>query len=275
MQVGEYAVTPSDENELIEFLSFNDFTHNAAMDNNPSNNEYVIVVNVVNRFYFIADRFFVYPRLTQVEFFKKINHYPKDGIEHKRLLDDEGRILYEGYVINDHPYGLGRLYFDNGNVYQEGVFDIKGIRLGKEHYCSGQVKFEGSWGINKGYGPNAPRKGSVYNEGGERTFAGKFEIIKSGVGLPMIKYPTGYRLIEENRPKIDYIKGDEMPERDMNDEIFDMICELDSCSISELCRLRDETVEMIRDENITKNECENYHRYLSSICDVIYLKMRN
>ena len=37
-------------------------------------------------------------------------------------------------------------------------------------------------------------------------FSGKFEIIRGGVGYPMIKHPRGYGLIEKDRPKIEYIR---------------------------------------------------------------------
>lgn len=277
LQVGEYAVTPSHEKELLEFLKFNGFKHNSRFDNNPSDREYVIVVNVVNRFYFIADRFFIYPHLTEEEFYRKINHYPKEKIEFKKLFDEEGRLLYEGYTVNDHPYGLGRLYFDNGNVYQEGIFDIKGIRLGKEHYYSGQVKFEGSWNLTIGYGPNAPRTGNVYNENGEMTFSGKLEIKRGGVGWPMIKHPVGYRNIEERRPKIDYISYRSALEIGADAaDVYDLIEEIQSYSMLELTSLRDELVFKIKEsERKGSDEGRKWHLYLCEVCKRIYEEEEN
>ena len=270
LQVGEYAIKASNKSEIMEFLNFNGFTHNSRMDNNPSNREYVIVVNIVHRDYFIADEFFIYPHLTEEEFFKKISYYPKDKIDYKKLFDDEGRLLYEGYVLNDHPYGLGRLYFDNGNIYQEGIFDIKGIRLGKEHYYSGQVKFEGSWTINKGYGPNAPKEGNVYSEDGDLIFTGKFEIKSGGVGWPMIKHPAGYSNIEKNCPKIEYIHYSETEKSE--EELPDIYTFIESIKYSDLMELkaeRDEFIEKIK-ENEKKSEAIRYHLYLSQICKMIY-----
>ena len=287
MQVGEYAVTPSHELELLEFLKFNGFKHNSRLDNNPSNREYVIVVNVVKRFYFIADRFFIYPHIVEEEFYRKINHYPKENIEFKKLFDDEGRLLYEGYTLNDHPYGLGKLYFDNGNIYQDGVFDIKGIKLGKEHYYSGQVKFEGSWSITMGYGPNAPRQGNVYDENGEMTFTGKFEIKKGGVGWPMIKHPTGYRNNEKNKPDIDYINYSDLV-RDDDGKLFEeagvVLDEIQKFSLFDLRSSREQIIREINyyeryeihDKFKTRRSELLYlfnHLYLSEICRLIYEKI--
>ena len=204
MQFGEYAVEPANEKELIEFLEFNNFQYNYDFEDKYVNRELVVVINLIKRYYFYIDKFFVKHRITEKEFFKKINYYPNE-VKYKKLFTHDDQLLYEGYTINDKPYGLGKLYFDNGNIYQEGVFTFKGIKIGKEHYYSGQVKFEGEFSITRGYGPNAPRIGNVYNEDGELIFTGKFEIKKGGVGYPMVKHPHGYKNIEKRRPNIEYI----------------------------------------------------------------------
>ena len=261
---------PSHEDELIEFLKFNGFRHNSMMDNNPSDREYVIVINIVQRFYFIADKFFIYPHITEREFYQKINYNPNEGTDYEELYDEEGILLYEGYVLNGYPCGLGRSYFDNGNIYQEGVFDLKGIKFGKEYYYSGNVKFEGSWTINKGYGPNAPKRGIVYNENGDIIFTGKFEVQSSGVGWPMIKHPAGYNNLEKNSPKIEYARGTAKSVKELPD-IYTFTEEIQSYNLLELTALRDEFIERIKEtESYENSESIKYHLYLSQVCKIIY-----
>ena len=204
MQIGEYAVDSTNEKGLKEFLESNEFQYKSDFENLYKNSNPTLVINIIKRFYFYIDKYFVYPRINEEEFYKKINYYPKDVI-YKKLFTESNQLLYEGYTVNDKPYGLGKLYFNNGNIYQEGVFTFKGIKFGKEHYYSGQVKFEGEFSITTGYGPNAPRIGNVFNEDGELIFTGKFEIKKGGVGWPMIKHPNNYNANEKNKPEIKYI----------------------------------------------------------------------
>ena len=204
MQIGEYAVDSTNEKGLKEFLEFNEFQYKSDFENLYKNSNPTLVINIIKRFYFYIDKYFVYPRINEEEFYKKINYYPKDVI-YKKLFTESNQLLYEGYTVNDKPYGLGKLYFNNGNIYQEGWFTFKGIKFGKEHYYSGQVKFEGEFSITTGYGPNAPRIGNVFNEDGELIFTGKFEIKKGGVGWPMIKHPNNYNANEKNKPEIKYI----------------------------------------------------------------------
>ena len=204
MQIGEYAVDSTNEKGLKEFVEFNEFQYKSDFENLYKNSNPTLVINIIKRFYFYIDKYFVYPRINEEEFYKKINYYPKDVI-YKKLFTESNQLLYKGYTVNDKPYGIGKLYFNNGNIYQEGVFTFKGIKFGKEHYYSGQVKFEGEFSITTGYGPNAPRIGNVFNEDGELIFTGKFEIKKGGVGWPMIKHPNNYNANEKNKPEIKYI----------------------------------------------------------------------
>lgn len=173
------------------------------------NNDYLIVINVIHRFYFTLDKFFITSQrpMNEGDFYRNINYF-SDDVEYEEIFDDEGNLVYEGYAACGYPFGLGRLYFDNGNVYQEGIFDIKGLKMGKEYYYNGQLKFEGIWSLTNGYGPNAPKFGNVYDESGKPVFSGLFELKRGGVGYPMIKYPLGYRNIEKKRPDIKYIRGE-------------------------------------------------------------------
>ena len=143
--------------------------------------------------------------MSEAEFMKRINCRPATA--QSKLYDDDGNLLYEGYLLNDRPYGLGTVYFANGNKYQEGVFDFKGLVQGREYYPSGQLRFEGTFVMNTAYGPNFPRLGSLYDEDGRLVFSGKFEVKRGGVGYPMMKYPRFSPC--SDRPEIKYFRDDD------------------------------------------------------------------
>ena len=145
--------------------------------------------------------------ISESKFYDKVNYYPRNRIERKKIFSDDNILLYEGYTLNGLPYGFGIAYFENGKVYREGIFDVKGIVQGKEYYPSGQLRFEGQWCITYGYGPNAPCNGNAYDENGEMIYSGKFEIKRGGVGWPMIQKPKGFAHEQKQRPKIEYYRG--------------------------------------------------------------------
>jgi len=207
MQLGDYRVFTEnrrDENRLIDFLKLNNFKYCKYFENNPLNNEFVIVVNTIHRTYFEIDKYYLFGNWLSVgEFLENINYYENGHVIRKKLFSDK-KLIYDGYTVDDKPYGLGTLYFDDGNKYKEGVFDVKGLAEGKEFYPNGQVKFEGVWSVTTGYGPNAPRRGCLFSENGDLIFSGEFEIVRCGVGAPMIRYPR-YGRDPENRPKIENI----------------------------------------------------------------------
>ena len=218
MQVGDYAVKPScidEENRLRNFLKENNFRYEKFFENNPSDREYVIVINVINRIYFEIDKFFIPSSLhiSANEFLDEIYYSGDENIIRKKLFSDEGDLIYEGYTVNDKPYGLGTVYYANGNKCQEGIFDFKGLNEGKEFYHNGQVKFEGIFRVNSAYGPNFPIYGNLYNENGDLMFSGKFQYQRGGVGFPMMKYPRYGQL--KNRPDIKYIRKEELEEFNM------------------------------------------------------------
>ena len=208
MQIGEYVVKRNciiDEDELVGFLELNGFTHANDFENVSERSNYLIVVNVIQRTYFRIDKYFSGGEaMMPEEFYLKVRYHPREEIVKRKLYSDEGKVHYEGYTLDYAPYGLGTSYYANGNKYQEGIFDIKGLVEGKEYYSDGQVKFEGIWSITRGYGPNAPRAGNYYDEEGKLLFSGKFEIKKGGVGYPMIKHPSNYKIVEKDSPKIKY-----------------------------------------------------------------------
>lgn len=93
MQVGDYVIKPSsksNEEMLFEFLEFNNFSHDHNFENNPLNREYVIVVNVIKRTYFIIDKFFLAAdAISEIEFLSQINYFPEKEIEYEKLYNDE------------------------------------------------------------------------------------------------------------------------------------------------------------------------------------------
>lgn len=181
--------------ELIGFLKENGFKGDG--ETGP-----VFLIDVVDKCYRCvqADENII----SESKFYDKVNYYPRSMIEHEKIFDDDNRLLYEGYTLHGLPYGFGTVYFSNGNVYREGIFDIKGIVQGKEYYPSGQLRFEGEWSLTRGYGPNAPYNGKAYDETGKVIYSGKFEIKRGGVGWPRIIKPEGFGLEQKERPKIQY-----------------------------------------------------------------------
>lgn len=207
MQLGDYIVNTEnrrDENRLVNFLKSNGFKYCKYFERIQLNNDYLLVINTIHRTYFQIDKYYLAgKKLSVEEFLEKISYFENGHVIRKKIFSDD-KLLYDGYTVDDKPYGLGTLYFDDGNKYLEGIFDIKGLAEGKEFYPNGQVKFEGVWSVTTGYGPNAPRKGNLFSEKGDLIFSGKFEIVRGGVGWPMIRYPR-YGRDPENRPKIEHI----------------------------------------------------------------------
>ncbi len=121
----------------------------------------------------------------------------------KQLKDEQGVLLYEGNTLYGKPYGEGKSFFKNGNVYQEGIFNVKGLVQGKEYYSNGKVRFEGIYKICKGYGPNYPIEGKCYDKEGNLYYEGKITCTFSGVGYPRVIKPSQFGPIPlEDKPDI-------------------------------------------------------------------------
>ena len=112
--------------------------------------------------------------------------------EWKKIYSKNGKLMYEGFTKDGKPFGSGTSYFSNGKKCQEGVFDVKGLVYGREYYRSGKIRFEGSYRINQGYGPNYPVFGHCYDEDGNEIFYGELIISRSGLGWPTIVKPEFY-----------------------------------------------------------------------------------
>lgn len=122
--------------------------------------------------------------------------------EWKCLYDEKGVLVYEGFTKNDKPCGEGTSYFSNGNIYQEGLFGVKGFLRGREYYPDGTLRFEGVYSLNTGYGPNYPRYGFFQTRDGSYTFEGKFRVSRSGLGYPKVTEPENYVIFQPNRPDV-------------------------------------------------------------------------
>ncbi|MBR0342918.1 MAG: hypothetical protein IJH64_11885 [Oscillospiraceae bacterium] len=134
--------------------------------------------------------------------------------EWKRLYDENGALIYEGFTKNGKPCGAGASYFSNGNICQEGVFGVKGFLCGREYYPNGTLRFEGVFELNMRYGPNFPRYGFFQTEDGSYSHEGKFRVSRSGVGYPRVEEPEKYVLNPGNRPDIlPLMWEDENPEQ--------------------------------------------------------------
>ena len=114
--------------------------------------------------------------------------------EWNKIYSKNGKLMYEGFTKDGKPFGSGTSYYSNGKKCQEGVFDVKGLVYGREYYRNGKIRFEGSYKINHGYGPNYPVFGSCYDEEGKEVFYGELTIRRSGLGWPTILKPECFGL---------------------------------------------------------------------------------
>ncbi len=110
----------------------------------------------------------------------------------EKLYDPEGYLVYEGYTVDHRAFGAGRSFYRNGAVCMEGVFGIKGLLFGRAYYTNGLIRFEGQFRINNGYGPNFPEYGSWYDKDGKMLYRGKFTVLRSSLGWPMVHKPEGF-----------------------------------------------------------------------------------
>lgn len=110
----------------------------------------------------------------------------------EKLYDENGILAYEGETLYGKPYGFGTVYWPDGHIRQQGIFDIKGIVEGKLFYPDGTLRFEGLFAICHGYGPNYPTRGRLYDQQGKLIFSGTFTVKKGGVGYPTVVEPAKF-----------------------------------------------------------------------------------
>ena len=112
--------------------------------------------------------------------------------EWKKIYSKNGKLMYEGFTKDGSPCGSGTSYYANGNKCREGLFDVKGLVYGREYYRNGNVRFEGAYRQNKGYGPNYPVFGSFCDENGNELYYGEFTIKKGASGYPAVVKPAEF-----------------------------------------------------------------------------------
>ncbi len=131
--------------------------------------------------------------------------------EWKKLYTPSQVLRYEGSTLKDKPFGVGTTYYSSGMIYQEGIFEVKGLVCGREYYPSGRLRFEGLYEINHGYGPNYPKYGKCYDEAGEMYYEGELSVTKSGLGYPKVEKPEEYgAIVGEARPDIEYLMWEDV-----------------------------------------------------------------
>ena len=117
----------------------------------------------------------------------------------QKLYDSAGRLVYEGYTYEGKACGKGKSYWENGNLYQEGEFGIKGLVNGTEYYPNGRPRFIGRFQVWTAYGPNPPEKGQFFDPEGNLVYEGKFSVSGlGGVGYPKVLIPENYGPIPQS-----------------------------------------------------------------------------
>lgn len=133
-----------------------------------------------------------------------------------KLYYDTGELRYEGYyrkvgaTVHD-PYGNGIMYYKDGTVYRDGIFNGQGLQQeGKEYYPSGKLHFEGKFDTIANYF-EFPAYGSFYLEDGTLSYEGEFKIQKDSKGYLRVVKPENYGRpnlgrIHVDNPAIEYGK---------------------------------------------------------------------
>ena len=125
-------------------------------------------------------------------------HMVLPGSVWKKLYDDEGLLVYEGFTLANKPFGAGRTYFRDGSVSMEGIFGLKGLISGKVFYPNGMIRFDGLFHLNQAYGPNYPEYGVWYDLDGKVLYRGKFSVSRSSLGWPRVYAPEGFGKVPDN-----------------------------------------------------------------------------
>ena len=113
----------------------------------------------------------------------------------KKIKSKDGKLMYEGYTLNGKPCGTGTSYFENGNKYQEGVFNERGLLYGREYYSNGVIRFEGSYKPGVKDGPNYPTFGYCYDEDANEMYYGEVFIYEGHREIPVVRRPECYGLV--------------------------------------------------------------------------------
>ena len=129
------------------------------------------------------------------------------NVKHERvwgkMLRKDGSVAYEGFTENGRPHGAGAAYYQNGAIFQTGIFGEKGLLMGQEYYDNGQLRFDGVYEYHCQYGPNYPLFGRCYYRDGRLMYSGKLKVGFAGnLCYPHIEIPEEYGPVElKERPK--------------------------------------------------------------------------
>jgi N-formylglutamate amidohydrolase len=134
----------------------------------------------------------------------------REGTSWRRFFADDGNLIYEGIAAAHRPLGEGKAYYSSGKIYQEGMFDDKGLLFGREYYPTGQLRFEGIYKHRTGYGPNYPVYGRFFDLDGNAEFDGPFQIKHVGsMGYPTVAVPESFgSVVQQERPKLYDLRSD-------------------------------------------------------------------
>ena len=132
----------------------------------------------------------------------------------RRLYSTDGKLLYQGFTLHEKPYGVGKAYYENGKVYQEGIFGLKGLICGREYYPDGSIRFEGEYSRSVGYGTNYPNYGKCFSlEKKQIVYEGNVNTYLDREGSPIVDYPKSFVPIPEDmKPQLQYFAWDDAAE---------------------------------------------------------------
>lgn len=128
-------------------------------------------------------------------------HIPAENDVYKKMKPvwgklhyPNGELLYEGFMVDQMAYGAGRSYHPYGHPCHEGLFGPNGLICGREYYNNGQIRFEGTYQYNQGFGENWPIFGAYYDAEGNLKYYGAFDIIdEEGDSVrPYVMEPEDY-----------------------------------------------------------------------------------
>lgn len=128
----------------------------------------------------------------------------------KKLYYQSGRLKYEGFVSDDNkPEGAGTMYYPDGKIYKEGIFNYKGLICGTEFYSNGNKRFSGLYHCNDGYGPHYPLYGEFFYEDGRHCYSGEIHYKFHGsLWWPEVVFPVWYGKVNlPGAPNYDFYDG--------------------------------------------------------------------
>lgn len=128
--------------------------------------------------------------------------YMRNGEYHGygKLYSNDGVLLYDGYWNDGIYHHYGKLYNEQGQIIYEGYWDNgKKQGYGKLFYSNGQIKYEGNWynDLYHGWGKSFKENGQLEYEG-EWVNGVPKTIINTGVsGFSLLSMPNTASIVNE------------------------------------------------------------------------------